>query len=182
MEGLYTELVGQAVWAIGVVVVSKLYVGFIKDRAKFSGQWLRAEIRWTPEWAAEQLIGRPAQDAHSEGKIALSWDAGRDRRTYWGLSSWSLCSGTERLSQLCVEFHSFDIVRKWRFLLPRHELRSCRLRSEFRCEQNGFEYPSKFASYRVRFDSSSAEELTGKVVVEGNDSGRVVGAFRAVRV
>lgn len=182
MDALYTELVGQALWALGVVIAGKLYVGFIKDRAKFGGQWLRAEIRWEPGWAHDNLIGSPVQDARSEGRIALSWDAGLDRKTYWGLSSWTLYRGTERLAQLCVEMHSFEVERVRRYgVLPRHVLKSCRLRSEFRRAYGGFEYPSEFANYRVRFDASSADELLGTVVVEGNDAGRVVGRFRAVR-
>ncbi len=173
----------NAIWAVITALLTGLYVS-TKERSKFSGRW-SAQIRWTPEWAESHLVGSKCPDANSHGEIALSYGSGSKRNQYWGLGVWHLRDGSDVLAELCVEFRTIQVEKRWSKAPPffRYELKSCHLTSRIRHELGDFKYPTKFANYEVVFSSATADMLDGTIEAHAAGMERLpVGTLRADRV
>lgn len=176
-------VLGNAAWTCVTASLGAVY-WLSRARAQFGGRW-RATIRWQMGWAELHLVGKRSTDAHSDGEISLAYGLGPGRNRYWGLSVWRLRDGTTDLADLCVELREFSLNKawSWRFPFLKYSLSSTWLSSRLRREIGDFRYPTQFANYRVRFSTSSRDQLVGVVEASKDGASPVpVGEFHAERI
>ena len=179
IQAVLSTLGIRAFLYIVTLLVSGWFAVYV-DRRKFAGRW-HFIIRWTPKHA-QCLFGVLQPEAHSEGRVAITYGHGPKKQDYWGIGYFELKSSTTVYARLCIELANMQVKRK--IFLPtfpyffRLALTELVLKSRIREQVMDFHY-GPWVLYRMKFHVSTGNILQGKMVLE--ESGEEVGDIEASR-